>query len=355
MNNKKYGETSRMKAHWKPLAILGAALLGLVSAAPSASADPVEVRIAWAQMPGHMIPVLFSNKAILKHYGTSYTVTPVLFRGSTPQITAFAAKQIDMAAFSPSALALSVTNAHLQPRVVADIIEDGIPGYHSDTFMVKADSGIKSVADLKGKRVGTNAIGSSMDTAMRVITSKQGLKDHRDFTSIEAAFSSMPAMLEEGKIDCGPVLQPFSDDLAKAGKLRVLFTTAEGVGPSQVVFLTARADFLAAHKDQLADFFEDYVRAFRWFMDPQNKTQAVAIIADFMKQPPSNFGYLFTKADYYRDPYLVPNVPYIQSAIDAAMQAGALKQDIKVAPAYADLSWIKAAKQRIQTSKSAAD
>ncbi|HTH98184.1 MAG TPA: ABC transporter substrate-binding protein [Stellaceae bacterium] len=339
-----------MKAYWKPLAILGAAFFGLATAASSASADPVNIRIAWAQMPGHMIPVLFSNKSILKHYGTSYTVTPVLFRGSTPQITALAAKELDMAAFSPPALALSVTNAHLQPRVVADIIEDGIPGYHSDTFMVKADGPIKTIADLKGKRIGTNAIGSSMDTAMRVITANAGLQDHRDFSVVEAAFSSMPAMLEQSKVDCGPILQPFSDDLAKAGKLRVLFTTAQAVGPSQVVFLAARADFLAAHPAAMHDFFEDYIRAFRWFMDPKNKQAAVKIIADFMKQPPENFSYLFTKADYYRDPYMVPNVKYIQSAIDAALQAGALKQDMTVAPKYVDLSWINDAKKRVQAN-----
>jgi sulfonate transport system substrate-binding protein len=339
-----------MKARGKNLALLGAAFFGLVSVFSAASADPLQIRIGWAQMPGHMIPVLFSHKEALKHYGTSYTVTPVLFRGSTPQITAMAAKELDMAAFSPSALALSITNAHMQPRVVADVIEDGIPGYHSDAFMVKADSDIKTITDLKGKRMGTNAIGSSMDTAMRVLTRNQGLMDHRDFTTIEAAFSSMPAMLDQGKIDCGPIVQPAADDLTKAGKLRILFTTADAVGPSQVVFLAARADFLAANKDAVTDFMEDYVRAFRWFMDPKNKEQAAATIADFMKQPPENFAYMFTKSDYYRDPYMVPNVKYIQTAVDAATQAGALKEGVKVAPNYVDLSFVNAAKQRISQS-----
>ncbi len=336
-----------MNPHLKRLALAGIALLGL-GLAGTASADPLNIRIAWSTMPGHMIPVLFAHKQALKHYGTSYTVEPILFRGSSPQIAAMAAGGIDMATFAPSALALAITNAHLDAKVVADIVEDGIPGYHSDTFMVRADSDIKTVADLKGKRIGSNAIGSSSDIAMRVITAKTGLKDHRDFTVFEMALSAMPAMLHDEKIDLGTVMQPFSDIERKSGRLRVLFTTSQAVGPSQLVFLAARADFLAAHHDQLADFFEDYIRAFRWYTDPANKAEAVKLVADFMKAPPEDFAYLFTKDDYYRDPYMVPNVKYIQTAVDAAVSAGALTQGVEVAPAHVDLSYILTAKARVE-------
>ena len=301
-----------------------------------------------------MIPVLFTNTSILKHYGQSYTVTPILFRGSTPQITAMAAGEIDVGVFAPPALALASTNAHLDVKVLADVIEDGVDGYHSDAWMVPANSPILKIEDLKGKRVATNAIGSSMDTAMRVMLLKHDLQDPRDFSSIEASFSSMPAILEEGKVDMAPILQPYQIVALKQGKLRVLFTNADAVGPSQTVFLVARADFLAAHKQAVLDFFEDYVRASRWFHDPKNHDQAIGIIANFMKQPPANLQYLFTKVDYYRDPYMVPNVPYIQSAIDAAVTAGALKQPFTVAPDHVDLSYIEAAKARVQASEGSA-
>ena len=138
-------------------AALAAATLPLSSG--PALAEPVKIRIGWSTMPGHMIPVLYSKPEILKHYGKSYTVEPILFRGSSPQITAMAAGEIDMAAFSALTLVLAVTNARQDVKVVADIIQDGVDDYHSETFMVRADFGINTVADMKGKRVASNAIG----------------------------------------------------------------------------------------------------------------------------------------------------------------------------------------------------
>ena len=100
---------------------LAAIVAGLLSAG-AALAEPVKIRIGWSTMPGHMIPVLYSKPEILKHYGKSYTVEPILFRGSSPQITALAAGEIDMAAFAALPLVLAVTNARLDVKVAADII-----------------------------------------------------------------------------------------------------------------------------------------------------------------------------------------------------------------------------------------
>ncbi|MEP9353502.1 ABC transporter substrate-binding protein [Xanthobacter sp. KR7-65] len=334
------------------LAALVSTGLGLAAglAAPAA-AEPIKIRIGWSTMPGHMIPVLYSNPSVLKHYGKSYVVEPILFRGSTPQITAMAAGEIDMAAFSATALAFAVNNAGLDVKVVADIIQDGVGDYHSDTFLVRADSGINKPEDLKGKRIGTNAIGSASDTGMRVLLLNKGLVDKRDFTSIEVAFPNIPAMIEEGKIDMGMVVQPMSDKLVASGKFKVLYTIKDSVGPSELVFLAARNDFLQKNKQAVLDFFEDHVRAMRWFMDPKNKAEASALIGKFMKQPPENFEYMFTTADYYRDPFLIPNIPNLQTMVDASVKAGALPAPFQVAPKHVDLSFVEEAKRRILASE----
>lgn len=327
---------------------LGAALAGLLVLAPPALAEPVKIRIGWSTMPGHMIPVLYSKPEILKHYGRSYTVEPILFRGSSPQITAMAAGEIDMAAFAPLVLALAATNARLDVKVVADIIQDGVEDYHSETFLVKADGPVKTVADMKGRRVGSNAIGSASDTAIRAMMRKNGLMDKRDYTVVEVAFPNIPVMLEEGKIDLGTVLQPMSRQLREGGQYRALFRAKDAVGPSQLVFLTARADFLEKNRDALKDFFEDHVRAMRWFTAPANRDEAVKIVAGFMKQQPEALKHLFTKEDYYRDPFLIPNVANIQSSIDVAKEVGLLPATIQVAPRYVDTSFVEEAKRRIE-------
>ncbi|MFC7398437.1 ABC transporter substrate-binding protein [Chelatococcus sp. GCM10030263] len=331
--------------------LAGATFAALMISGGAAAADPVNIRIGWSTMPGHMIPVLYSKPEILKHYGKSYTVEPILFRGSSPQITAMAAGEIDMAAFSALALTLAVTNARQDVKVVADIIQDGVDDYHSETFLVRKDSGIKTVTDMKGKRVGSNAIGSASDTAIRAMFRSKGMVDKRDYTVVEVAFPNIPSMLDEGKIDMGTVLQPNSGQLLQSGNYQVLFRSKDAIGPSQLVFLAARADFLEKNRQALQDFFEDHVRAMRWFRDPANRTEAIKIIADFMKQSPDKLSYMFTKNDYYRDPFLFPNVKTLQDSINIAKDLGLAPTAIEVAPKYVDLSFVEEAKRRIEADQ----
>jgi len=278
-------------------------------------------------------------------------VEPILFRGSSPQIAAMAANEIDMAAFSALALNLAVLNARQDVKVLADIIQDGVGQNHSETFLVRKDSGIKTIADMKGKRIGSNAIGSASDTAIRAMFKKNGMVDKRDFTVIEVAFPNIPIMLDEGKIDMGTVLQPVSDQLMATGKYEILFRAKDAVGPSQLVFLAGRADFLQKNRTQMMDFFEDHVRAMRWFNDPANRTEAVKIVADFMKQPPERLGHLFTQKDYYRDPFLFPNVKTLQDSLNVIKDVELAPQVITLEPRYVDLSFVQEAKRRIEANK----
>lgn len=318
--------------------------------AGASRAEPLTIRIGWSTMPGHMIPVLFSKPAILKHLGTSYQVQAINFRGSSPQITAMAAREVDLTAASPATLALSVTNARLDVRVVADIIQDGVPGFHSETFLVRADSGINSVADLRGKRMGTNALGSASDTAMRAMLSKAGLVDKRDYISVEAAFPALPALLEEKKVDMSVVLLPTTLALQAGGQYRVLFRARDAWGPTELVFLVGRSDFLDKNRAVMEDFIEDYVRAMRWFAAPENRAEAVAIIAGFMKVEPASLSYLFSKDDYYRDPFSVPNIPALQGAIDTTKRLGLIPAAVQVAPRYVDTSFVEMARKRIEAA-----
>ncbi len=329
------------------------ALLGAIAATSSMGAaaqeDPVKIRIGWSTMPGHMIPVLFQNPKILRHYGQSYTVEPISFRGSSPQLTALAAGEIDLMTSSSGTLALAVTNADLDVKVVADVFQEGVPGYHSETFVTLADSGITKVEDLRGKRVGSNAIGSASDSAMRARLDKAGIKP-RDFTSIQAAFPSMVALLDDKKVDLAPVLMPQLIAVKADPKYRVLFTAGDGLGHTDSVFLIASSSFIKDHHEAMQDFIEDYVRAMKWFKDPANHAAGAEIVAKFMKVPVSDVAYQFTRDDYYRDPNQRPDLPALQNTIDILNKIGLVPKTIQVVPNYADLSLIDEAVKRIAAS-----
>ena len=209
-------------------------------------------------MPGHLIPVLFDNpdQKGLKHYGKSYTVQPILFRGSSPQLTALASGELEFFASAPSTLALGVTNAHLDLQAVADIIQDGV-GHHSDSWLVNGAGPIHKIEDLKGKRLATNAIGSAADTAMRALLLRHGLADRRDYLVIQAAFSAMPSLLEKGEVDCAPILNPFYGMMMKTGKYRGLFNAQRCFRGMAGGVPRRPAPFLAKNQAAVADFMED--------------------------------------------------------------------------------------------------
>src|SRR5436190_13331280 len=92
--------------------------------------------------------------------------------GTETQIQAQAIGDLDVAALSTAALALAITNAKLEERVVADVVADGVEGFFTENYVVAADSPIKTIEDIKGKRIATNAIGSASDAAMRTMFRK---------------------------------------------------------------------------------------------------------------------------------------------------------------------------------------
>ncbi len=323
-------------------------LAGLVAAVGSpgggiAAAEPVKIRIGWNQTPGHLVSVLFINKDNLRHAGKSYAVETIRFRGSSPQMQAMAAGKIELAALGSTAVYLLVKKANTDARIVADVVQER-EGYWTNPFMVVRDGPIKKIEDLKGKRVGTNTIGSSGDTSMRVVVRRHGLKD-ADFNSIEIQFGNMPAMLAEDKIDMAIILPQFFSQVDQA-KFRALFTTRDAAGEQQNVSMMMRKDFIDKNRAAVEDFFEDYVRATRWFLDPANREAAMKIIVDFTKQPRESLEYALSKADYFRDPNARPDARYVQNSINVSVQAGVLPEPFDVAP-YVDTSLVDQAVKRL--------
>ena len=323
------------------MAAIAAALLAASTA--TAQQAPLKMRVGWNQTPGHLASVLFLNKDNLKHAGKSYVVETIRFRGSSPQMQALAAGEIELAALGSTNVYLLVKRANTDARIVADVIQER-EGYATNRFMVAKDGLIKKIEDVKGKRVGTNTIGSSGDTSMRVVLRRHGIQD-KDFNSIEMQFGNMPAMLMEGKIDMGLILPQYVK-MVDPAKFITLYTTRDAAGEQQNVSMMMRKDFIEKNRAALEDFFEDYVRAQRWFLDPANRTAAMKIIVDFTKQPPETLDYVLTKDDTYRDPNARPNAQFVQNSINASVQVGVLPEPFDVTP-YVDTSLVDQAIKRL--------
>ena len=337
-----------MRRNWRAFAaLIAVCAIGLMT---PAIAEPLTIRVGWVVTPGHLTPLIEAlgkkQPELFQHLGKSYVLQAVHFQGTTPEIQAQAINELEIASFSTAALALAITNAKLDERVVADVVADGIPGHFSEYFVVRADGPIKTIEDVKGHRIATNTIGSASDAAMRTMFRKHGVKDS-DFTTVETNFANMPAMIEGDKLGMIGVLPQCAKGIIGNDKYRVLFTARDAVGPTQAVMWAMRAEIIAAHRPAVVDFFEDHIRAVRWFLDPKNREEALAITADVTKLSKDKLAFAFTKEDFYHSPDARPELESVQKEIDESVELGVLPKRVEISPKYVDLSLIEEAKRRI--------
>ncbi|HEY1363846.1 MAG TPA: ABC transporter substrate-binding protein [Xanthobacteraceae bacterium] len=324
-------------------------VLLMMSAEPARSAEPLKIRLAWAVVPAELSPILFVKPGIARHAGVTYTVEPIHFAAAPFMITALATGEVDIAPFSYSTIPNAVQNAGLADlRIIADEFQDGVEGYYTNQFMVRKDSSIQRVEDLKGKIIATNGAGSPVDIALRSMLLRHGLQEPRDVTMFEVQLPQMKAVLTERKADLIMSVLPFSVDRGLLDIARTLFTQREAVGTTQMIAWGTRSGFLQRNRDALVDFMEDVLRVTRWYTDPANHDEAVQIIAQFTKRPPELFaGWLFTRRDYYRDPDGLPNLDVLQQNINALRALGLAKADLDVRD-HVDLTVAQEAARRIR-------
>jgi NitT/TauT family transport system substrate-binding protein len=181
----------------------------------------------------------------------------------------------------------------------------------------------------------------------RVMLRRHKLEDKRDYSLIEAQFANMKSLLIEGKAAMVAIAPPQAFDPELRAASRMFFTASDAMGPTQLIALTARAGFLQKNRAAMVDFTEDVIHTVRWFTDPKNHGDAVALVATFTKQPAENLGRLFTKEDNYRSPTAEPNLKALQASLDLQRELGIQKTKIDISK-YSDLSIVHEAAARFK-------
>jgi NitT/TauT family transport system substrate-binding protein len=320
-----------------------------IGASQVAVADPVKIRASWTVPVSNWMSILLEKKDLMAHLGKSYVLEPTRYTGTPLMVTALANGELDVANLTFSAIGLAVQNAGLDDlRIIADEFQDGVGDNYSQEFFVLKDAPVQKVQDLKGKILATNALGSAVDIAMKAMLRKNGMEDRRDYTVVEAQFPAMRALLAEKKAALVPGVLPFSLDPELRKISRTLFVQKEAVGTTQMAIYAARKGFIDKNRPALVDFMEDTLRVVRWYLDPANHNEAVAIAVRVTKQPAAIFeSWLFTNKDYFRDPNMLPNLIALQANVDEQKALGFLKGDIDI-KGHSDLSVISEAAQRMK-------
>jgi sulfonate transport system substrate-binding protein len=135
-----------------------------------------------------------------------------------------------------------------------------IPTPHAEGVVVVQDSPIKSVADLKGKKVAFNK-GSDVHWFIVALLRKHGL-DFPDIQPVYLAPADARAALEQHAVDAWAIWDPFLAAVQGQSRAR-LIADAEGVASHHQFFLSQR-EFAEKRKDVIAIALEEVGKEGQW-------------------------------------------------------------------------------------------
>lgn len=198
------------------------------------------------------------------------------------------------AAIGPALLSSSAQIGTITPTVLLQGVENGLdiviiaggevfPVTTQSGLVARKDSGIRSIADLAGKKVSVPGLGGSMDLLLR-----KWLRDSnvRDANIIEIGVAATADAIRSGRVDAGALIDPFYSRLMGMDidiNLGDFYKAPDGT--------TA---FAYAASRSWADKNRDVVKAFRAALaegaaivnDNSNEAAVKDLISKYTKLPP---------------------------------------------------------------------
>lgn len=202
---------------------------------------PLTIRVGVQSIPPDAV---FQAKDWLAPHGLKADVSEFASGGDMMQ--AFIAGKLDVADGGSGRL---VTLAATKPDFfyIMGVRQSGGDRYG---VMVPAGSTVKSIQDLKGKKVGTVS-GSGSNSTFRLFLQKNGLAE-KDFQMVNMKVQDMQSALQQGLLDAAVAWEPQVALAETAGVARRIISM-KGVNESPNFYLVSR-QFADANPDAVARF-----------------------------------------------------------------------------------------------------
>ncbi|HZH83104.1 MAG TPA: ABC transporter substrate-binding protein, partial [Phototrophicaceae bacterium] len=172
---------------------------------PAATLEPIKIA---STGPG--ISTLPLEVAALKDFfrAEGLEVLTITMRANIA-INALLTRNVDYA--TPSTSAIKTATAGLPVKLIAVLL--GRPDYF---LTVRKE--IKTVKDLKGKRIAIGSFGAAADLALRAVAKEEGLDAERDLIRLQmGGAASRYAALVAGSVDATILTLPYNLEAEKAG------------------------------------------------------------------------------------------------------------------------------------------
>jgi NitT/TauT family transport system substrate-binding protein len=200
-------------------ALFGLALTAFALSTGTAHAEPLgdgsKIRLLFNEAgTNSFIPFTIKKFGLDKKHGFELVTVPTTTTAAG--ITAMKAGAAEVHTFGWNDIA-RMNNAGIPVVGVAPFLRWG-----ADFILVPKDSAIKTIGDLKGKKVGTSSRHALNWVAMMAIGDKKYQLAEKDMTVHEGAPPLLRALLEQGSLDATHMFNSVTPAMVVSGKSRIL-------------------------------------------------------------------------------------------------------------------------------------
>jgi ABC-type nitrate/sulfonate/bicarbonate transport system substrate-binding protein len=173
-----------------------------------------------------------------------------------------------------------MTTATAKGMPVKVIAGNGVvdPDADNSGILIPKNSGIKSVADLKGKNVAVVGVNTGGDIPMLQAAAAAGI-DPKSITEIAIPYAGMQAALEQGTVDAAFAADTYYHQLIDAGFKSIASPVREFQGNMPVTVWAATDAWLTSNPGTAKKFNDAMTKAAAFYEDPANVQAIVDITA----------------------------------------------------------------------------
>jgi len=260
-------ETS-MRNNFRLLFLASFVLLSIANLPQSFSAAATKVIIGMDAPTLSDLPLsLALKKDFFKPEGLN--VLPVLFRSGPTAMQALVSDSIQFSTGFGTGTRAAMAGAPVK----------GIVGFNNKPAFIlygRRESGIRSIADIKGKKIAVTGVGSTTDYAARAILTNHHVDPDKEVSILAVGSESVFAALQKGAVDAAILWAPGFAIAEKLGMVRLqsLADIMELPGSGVVV-----SDQLIKENPLLIKkFLRGTIKGFHYVHDSKNKDEIVSLI-----------------------------------------------------------------------------
>jgi len=191
------------------------ALLGLPVMALAQAPAKIPIRSAYIPAATWLPAWVAKDTGIFERHGLDVSLTVIQNIGLVPPTVG---KQFDIAPATPPDLINAAAKGLNVVGVAGGWVESS--AQRSVEIIVRKDSGITGPQDLKGKLVGSVALGSLIHVSTLYWLKRSGV-DPNSIRAVEVPFPNMPDQLKAARLDAVEVIEPFLTPLLAAGNVSI--------------------------------------------------------------------------------------------------------------------------------------